>query len=85
MPATHQTIFQWQYQPVKTIQSHPDTGTYTAYGLALYQCENGHRQAISQINDISVNQEFVENLALQFTLHQLSPVHFLDAILDSLQ
>lgn len=84
MQNIHNTIFQWQYQPVRTAHSHPDIGVYTAYGLALFQCQNGQRQFVSQIDDISSCQEVVENLALQFTLRQLSPVHFLDAVLDAL-
>ena len=81
---TNTTIFPWQYQPVKTAHTHPDNGCYTGYGLALYQCRNNQRTLIDTIADISTCQEYVENLALSFTMHLLSPVHFREAVLDAI-
>ncbi len=81
---TAATVFPWQYQPVKKLNSHTDLGTYETYSLQLFHCCDGKRQPIASIDDISVDQEFVEQLALQFTLHQLSPVHFLDAVCDAI-
>lgn len=78
------TVFPWQYQKVKTMHTHPDAGSYTAYGLELYQCKNGQRTHIDTITDISTRQDYVENLALAFTINQLSPVHFRDAVLDAI-
>ncbi len=78
------SVFPWQYQPVKTVHSHPDAGCYTSYGLALYQYKKGQRTLIDTIIDISTCQEYVENLAISFTIHQLLPVHFRDAVLDAI-
>lgn len=78
------TLFPWQYQPVKNLHTHPDTGCYTGYGLELYHCQNGYKTLLDTIHDISTRQEYVENLALSFTFHQLSPVHFRDAVLDAI-
>ena len=78
------TPFHWQYQPVKKEFSHPDGGTYFGYGLQVYQCQSELREPVASIDDISVCQNFVEDLALRFTMHQLSPVHLHDAVIDAL-
>lgn len=76
--------FHWQYQPVKKEFFHPDGGTYFSYGLQVYRCQNQLREPVAYIDDISVCQNFVEDLALRFTVHQLSPVHLHDAVIDAL-
>ncbi len=80
---TSGTSFPWQYQPVKKAIHHPDLDDYTAYGLQLYHCRNNQRLLIANIDDISTNQQFVEQLAMRFTLYQLSPIHFYDAVYDA--
>ena len=79
-----QTAFLWHYQPIKTSQFHPDLGFYITYGLQLYQNENGILIPLIILADVSTDQDFVENLALTFTINQLSPLHLHDAILDAM-
>ena len=80
----NQPAFLWHYQPIKTSQFHPDTGFYITYGLQLYQNENGILIPLIILPDISTNLDFVENLALTFTVNQLSPLHLYDAVLDAM-
>ena len=52
-----------------------DGQSYTAYGI--------HYEDMV-VEDISLNRQAVEDLAALFNLHELSPVHFHDAIDDFL-
>ncbi len=82
---TTQTIaYRWQYEVIKQTMVHPDIGIYNTYGLQLYQCQNSQCQLIASVNDISTDRQLVEQLASRFTLHQLSPQHFRDAVIDAL-
>lgn len=74
----------WQYQPFQAQYCHPDGTRYASYGLQVWLCCNGQRQLGTSIGDISTDQDFVETLALQFTLQQLSPIHFYEAVIDAL-
>ena len=74
----------WEYQPVGTQCFHPDIGSYRTYGLQVYQNTGQQRVPVLLLQDISTRQDSVENMAVLFTFHQLSPVHLHDAVLDML-
>lgn len=80
----NQTLTQWEYHAISEICSHPDYGEYISYGIQAFQQEHGRLHLIAMIHDISTKSSFVEELAHFFTLHQLSPLHFQEAVEDSI-
>ena len=78
------TTAHWLYLPFKKQYINSDGTTYDSYGLQVWLCQNGQRQPEASIGDISTYQDVVENLALQFTMQQLSPIHFYEAVMDAL-
>lgn len=66
------------YVTIKGSYHLPDYGDYTGYGLACHTEDN----CIRIIPDISTDAAFVEAMAHRFNAGQLSPIHFLDAIID---
>ena len=55
-----------------------DIGNYVTYGIKL---ENEQE---TEINDVSTDKSFVNNLVFQFNKYQLDPIHLSDAVEDSL-
>lgn len=53
-----------------------DLGTYTSFGIRIYQ----ESQELSFISDISPDAKYVRDLAQRCTEHQLDPIHFFDII-----
>lgn len=66
----------WRYQVVPEETSHPNIGKYHTYGIQIIPPES--------IHDISTDKTIVERMANLFTEHQLSPIHFRDAVEDML-
>jgi len=58
---------------------HIDIGNYTSYGIKLKKLGCRH-----YIHDISVNQQFVKNMADLFNKYELEPEHFQDVVEDML-
>lgn len=62
-----------------------DYGTYTAFGIALYNEDaEGHLFLLSQFHDIFINRKSALNFATLCTEEQLEPIHFQNAIEDAL-
>jgi hypothetical protein len=76
--------FTWEYLVFPEICSHPDYGSYCSYGILSYQLQDGNRQLIMTVHDISTKQDFTEQLAKRFTRQQLSPIHLLEVLPDFL-
>lgn len=75
---------QLQYYPVRETLFSAEAGTrYVSFGLRCCAPEQGVPQ-LAFIPDVSCDEIFVRGLTDRFTRHQLSPCHFLDAVLDSL-
>lgn len=55
-----------------------------SYGIRAEVEENGIRACVKQIPDISCDKDLVDKLALRCAAGQLSPIHLLDVVLDTL-
>ena len=60
----------------------PDVGAYHSYGLKIVDTDS--EAVIEEVPDVSVNLDFVQKLAEEFTNAQLDPVHLLDVLMDTL-
>lgn len=80
------TPLKWKYQLFGSWYFQTDNEPYFSYGIQIYQQtqENKEILLLLEVPDISIKAEFVENMARQFTLNQLSPIHIYDAIIDML-
>lgn len=61
-----------------------DNERYTAYGIRAYKINGKSKVKLDEINDISVDYEFVNNLANTFNEEKLQIEHFRDVIYDSI-
>lgn len=74
----------YHYIPVKENLYSPDIGHYVSFGIrALQLAEKGWREA-TFVSDVSTKISFVSNLIRICIKKQLSPIHLLDFIQDSI-
>ena len=74
-----------RYSAVKEkIAFEEGAGYRVAYGIAVWENQNGKWVDAGCISDISPNKEEVELLAQQCTVYQLELCHFEDVVLDYL-
>jgi len=69
----------WNYCEVSEICSSKDLGEYRTYGISvngLYFSETLH--------DVSLHKAVIARMTYLFNKHQLSPIHFKDAVEDML-
>lgn len=71
-----------EYQLVCS-QIKTDAQDYVTYGLQCVEQSMDTSVQLDLIEDISVDRAYVLHLAERFTRLQLSPLHFRDAVLDS--
>lgn len=71
-----------RYQAVCTLVTSGDCG-YPIYGLQCLGDREGTWVQMDVIEDVSPNRDSVLHLADRFNRLQLSPLHFRDAVLDS--
>lgn len=69
-----------RYRPIQTCD--PSDGI--TYGIIGEENEEGTWRTVTVVEDVSHDGEFTAELAEKFTRCQLSPLHLLDAIMDSL-
>ena len=62
--------------------SAPETGCYTAYGIAAVDSKNGN--AIEKVSDVFLNQENAIHFANMLNEEKLEPVHLKSVIDDAL-
>lgn len=77
--ADHSSV---QYQIVCS-QFQTDAQDYLTYGLQCMEFSMGAWVQLDLIEDISVDRDYVLHLAERFNRLQLSPLHFRDAVMDS--
>lgn len=61
-----------------------DNGTYKSYGIKVMKKTNREEYEIEKVIDISTDFQFVKNLSLLCTKLNLSPIHLLNVIEDSI-
>ena len=59
-----------------------EVGEYIGYGI---KCSDACGREIERIEDISLDYDFVKDLADNFNTHSLSPIHFIDAVIDAIE
>lgn len=59
-----------------------EVGEYIGYGI---MCSDICSREIESIEDISIDQFFVKDLADKFNRYSLSPIHFVDAVIDAIE
>ena len=69
------TIFEEKYYS-------EEVGEYIGYGI---MCSDICGREIERIEDISLDQFFVKDLADKFNRYSLSPIHFVDAVIDAIE
>ena len=74
----------FQYLPIQSEVTSPELGTYRAFGLRVFQVQNGVDEEVMILPDISTSFLFTLRLAALFTRKQLDPAHLLDVIADFL-
>ena len=74
----------FQYLPIQSEVTSPELGTYRAFGLRVFQVQNGVDEEVMILPDISTSCLFTLRLAALFTRQQLDPAHLLDVIADFL-
>ena len=73
------------YYPIEQPYTLPEEGNeYSAYGICVFHILGCSAIQIASVPDVSCDREFVFNLAYRCTTKQISPVHLLDVILDTL-
>lgn len=72
-----------QYQLVCSQFKADDDQIYLTYGLQCMERCMGTWVQLDLLEDISIDRDYVLALAERFTQLQLSPLHFRDAVLDS--
>ena len=70
-----------RYRPIQTCDP---VGGFTTYGIIGEENEESTWRAVSVVKDVTSNGQFAVELAEKFTRGQLSPLHLLDVIMDSL-
>ena len=74
----------YQYQAVQEQHSHPDIGTYTAWGIKGWQTGDGNSAVIAYIPDVFLHQQDAEHFASLCTKRNLAICHLSDAVEDYL-
>lgn len=74
----------FQYLPIQSEVTSPELGTYRAFGLRVFQVQNGVDEEVMILPDISTSFLFTLRLAALFTRKQLDPAYLLDVIADFL-
>ena len=74
---------QYQYKVVKQILFLKEYGYYRTYAI---QCTEADipSSVIAQIDDVSLDKHFTDDLAKLFTKENLDPIHFMDAVYDNI-
>jgi len=72
------------YKVIDRTEFSEDHGEYLAYGLLAEGEAPGVSHVKIAINDISTDKQEVEKMAHLFETHQLSYLHFQDAVEDML-
>ena len=75
----------YQYQAVQEQHSHPDIGTYTAWGIKGWQASDRNRIVIAYIPDIFLRQKDAEHFASLCTRLNLAIYHLSDVVKDYLE
>ena len=74
----------WEYHIVAERCTHPDIGVYRSYGIHAFEVIHNHIRPVTQIHDITTDQEHAETLVQLCNKHQASPVHLKDLVQDFL-
>lgn len=61
-----------------------DFGTYSAYGIALYETSGERFVLLSKYHDVFTDKKSAHQFAKLCTEEELEPIHFKDAIEDAL-
>lgn len=72
----------WHYQAVRESRHDPDLGQYLTYGLRAQRKTGSGWEEIELIHDVTTHFGFAKRLSELFNRHQLSPIHFRDAVED---
>lgn len=59
-----------------------DGESYTSYGITAFHLANGTKTILKQIEDISTDYNFVNELVSKFNKFDLHIEHFLDVVTD---
>ena len=71
----------FRYVPFVTLLQSDELGTYSSFGINAVD-SSGY--VITSIQDVSAERTFVESICRKCNDYQLSPVHLLDVVSDSL-
>lgn len=70
------------YQAVKENHNDMECGTYVSYGI--YAVDSRTDQIVKQVHDVFVSESKAEKFISQCNKYELSPIHLLDVIDDTL-
>ena len=68
------------YIPKKELICSHDLGEYESFGISVLK----NNTVLSYVSDVSVDEQFILELAQRCTSGQLDPIHLYDVIEDSL-
>ena len=76
--------FFWNYQAVREIRYRPELGWYFTYGIRARRRSVRGWDQIESVHDVTTDRGFADQLAEEFSVYQLSPVHLRDTVLDQI-
>ena len=70
----------FRYIPQQEELKSDELGTYTTYGVKVFENES----EVKYISDVSLDKHFVSELCRKCTEGQLEPIHLMDIIEDNI-
>ena len=74
----------WSYQPICESVFDPELGKYDTYGIRASRKTPEGWELIEFIHDVTTEKELVKKMARLFNIHQLSPIHLREVLIDML-